>query len=298
MSYNNSSIKIYTNLLNHDPNNREYNLNYAPNSEPSASGETYTCSGGDTSGPLYDLVDNKQDTVVTFDSDSQNTTITIDFDLTSNITPDAVIIMGHNFESNATLEIQRATVAQTIVNGYSGSLQEEGYFQLEGGAVDDTEYDAYDSCLLCTFDGTAGNDWQIELTPGAGSYISDLEIGEVAFCNTWTQPHAPEVDSWQDSVEYNADVTPSRGGQNYSQGYGGERKAWNLSWTAMDNAKKEALQQAFRETKGPRFPFWIDMGEDASDVFLYYVRLTTNPVYTPIAGGTLWNVSISIRAEI
>lgn len=301
MSYFNAPIKIYTNLLNHATTGatRDYNLNYDPANEPSVSGETYTSSGGEASGALYDLVDNKQDTVVTFDSNGQSTTITIDFDLTTSISPDALIVMNHNFESNAKIRILKSGSAQTIVNGFSGNIQEEGHLQLEGGSVNSTSWNSvYDKHLVATFSGSSGSAWELELTPGAANYISDITIGEVAFCNTWTAPHAPEVEGWQDTIDYNNDTISARGGQAYSQGYGGERKAWNLSWTGLTNTQKDNLQQAFRETKGSQFPFWVDLGEDVSDAYLHYVRLASKPVYTPIAGGTLWNASFSIRQEI
>ncbi len=99
----NRAITYYPNYLYYDSGDLESNTNMDVENEPTITGESWTASGGEdddgTEGnAAYDLVDNKRGSVVTIDSDSQGTTILIDFDLSSNITIDTVLIDECLFE--------------------------------------------------------------------------------------------------------------------------------------------------------------------------------------------------------
>lgn len=306
MAYNQKSIVFYPNLLKEHQSLRERLLNFNPENEPTLTGETYTCSGGETSGALYDLVDDSIETVVTIDTFPQTTNPVINFDTSTEIEIDTVIIAGHNLDSSdAEIEIKYNTsTTADINNSYSGSQGLNGGFECSADSLDSEVSDVgSDGVTLFSIDDgenstVTDDNFVIDITYGSSSYDDDIEIGEISFCKSWTAPHAPEVESWQDTLEYGTELVNSTGGKNYGIGYYGERKRWNLSWTGMSNAKKTSLEQVFRTTKGSRHPLWVDLGENASAPYLYYVRFAGNPVFTPIAGGTLWNVSISIRQEI
>ena len=153
---------------------------YDATAEPSASGETYTCSGGETSGALYDLLDNRRSSVVTFDSNGEASSPTIDFDTTNDVSLFSfVIIDNHNLDSaNAGVEVQASTVKQAIDASYAGALESATELQSVGDNVVDCESDGV--LLILLDDPPTDNDIQIVTRPPLGGYTADITIGEIA----------------------------------------------------------------------------------------------------------------------
>ena len=304
MSYFQQAIKIYTNQLNYDSADREAAVNYDPENEPSMTGESYKNSDDSsfgTTGALFDLVDNKLNSVATFETNSQTTTATIDFDLTNNITFDATIIGNHNFKTaDAKITVKDGGIAVAVTNSRSGTQQPDGQWKLSN--IDSVSTNvvtvASDGCMIITHASTTSKNIQVT-TDDVSTYDADITIGEVCLCNTWTAPHAPDIETWQDISNAANNVMNTQGGQNYSVGFHGERREWNMVWTGVSTSVKEELEQVYRGTKGARNPFWVDLGEYTSDRhYLHYVRFVDNQlVSTPLAGGTLWVVTLRFRQE-
>ena len=305
MSYYKQAIKIYPNLLNHHTSQRETSLNYNPEAEPSITGETFTNSGGETALPCYDLVDDKLSAVVTTDSNGQTPNVTVDFDLSGNITANAIIVANHNFNTaGADISPEHTGTGMTIVTAWGGAQDVKGAFQcssetLGGAGSVALVVTPTDGLLLINFSDVTDNNWELVIEENDTQFDADITIGEVIISQKWTSPHAPEVTSWNDSVEYGNVINQAAGGQNYGVGYHGERKGWSLSWQHLTQTQYDNLQQVFRITKGSRHPFFIDLGEHATNQYLHFVRLVGDSFSaTPLAGGLFWNVSFQIKAEL
>jgi len=71
---------------------------YIEGSEPSIVTQNYESSGGETTGPAYDLVDARRNTQITIDTSGETTDFQFDIDLSANITGmDFMILDNHNF---------------------------------------------------------------------------------------------------------------------------------------------------------------------------------------------------------
>ena len=110
----NGSVVFYPNYA--------WYLGYTATAEP-VTNLTFTCSGGETSGSLYDIVDGKRSTKVTIDSNTE-TSFVIDYDLSATGDFDYCIIDNHNLmTAEAYVRIRNgASVTQTINDAWSGPL--------------------------------------------------------------------------------------------------------------------------------------------------------------------------------
>lgn len=303
MSYFQRNMVFYPNYLFYHSSEKEYERNFSPSAEPSVSGPTYTNSDGSTSGPLFDLVDNKRNTVCTLASHAG--TVTIDIDLTSAIVSlDTVIIDNHtiNASSGATVLVQEATTKKAMTAAYQSNG--DNVDRYKGGQDTDamtitsdvTGVDD-DGLLLMKFTPYDASDMQIVFTPvGAGTGV--IEIGEICLSKSWTPPHAPDIDPWEDNFNFPGENILTPGGQIYGIGNHGSRRAWRLSWSHISQTHKENLQQVYEAAHGGKNPMYFDLGE-GSDPYIYYGRFIERSLsMRPMTGGTVWNVSFGLTTDV
>ena len=264
--------------------------------EPTLSGETYTNSGGETTGPLYDLLDNRRTNVVTMDSLSQTNIMTVRIDLTTSITCTALIIDNHNLKTAACIcDFEQGAVDVSIISSHSGTL---------GTALTDdspgaTFVPSADGVTLMTFTSAADTRWDLQIND-VSAYDADVTIGEILLSAEFAPAHNPEYGSDLDYRMDGSEFTESDGGQRYGfSTHSNDRRAWRLTWKFMSDSDMSNLEDIFFFTRGSKFPFYIDLQdiEGNSTPTLYYVRFM-RPLRFKQLTKDAWQVTVDIEEEI
>ena len=283
------SVTFYWNAANH--------YGFDATAEPSNSGESYTCSGGEKTGVLYDLVDNRRTNVTTWDTSEQSVTTTIRLDLTSSATCSTVIIDNHNLKSaEADVDIEQGGFNISLTSSYSGTLGSETSEDSTAGTPDT------DGITIINFTGVADTQWEVELNynVGIGNFEDDIYIGEIVFGNWKAPTNNPEL---QPIFSYDMPGSSYRetdGGQRYGFSTHEERrKGWRMTWKYMSDSDKDDLEEFFNKVRGSKYPFYIDLSGPLGNTnpTLYYVRFTKPLSFTGITKDA-WQVSIDIEEEI
>lgn len=287
------SITFYPNYIHYK--------GFDASAEPSITGQNYASSGGETTGAAYDLVDSKRDNLITLDTNGEGTDFTVDYDLTSNITSaDFCIIDNQNF-STAACDVKLTYSGGSDITDagvYSGTLG-------TGTQLRTIEYDsnwllsstiAGDEIILMKFDSQTENNWEVNgRDTGGTNFEADVTIGEIFVGKEFATSFQPEIGLIKSS-DWGVDVLQSKGGQRYGFKKYGERKAWKLNWIYITDAEKTNFETLWTVTEGRRYPFYIDLGENANPT-LYFVRFAMNDlVFTEVPGA--WKVSIVLEEEI
>jgi len=276
------------------PNNIHY-AGFDAAAEPTITGETYTSSGGETSGAVYDLVDNRETNKVTIDTNAAATTIPIRLDVTSSLSCDFAIIGNHNLNtSGALFDIEQGGANVTLTASYSGTLGSETAADAAAGTPD------ADGVTLVTFSSVADTQWEIELDSSDGNYDADATIGEIAFGASKAPSFNPELQPLFGYDMPGSSYNESDGGQRYGfSTHTDERRSWRMTWKYMSDVDKKKLEDVFLWTRGVKFPFYIDLGPvlRATNPQLYYVRFVRPLSFTGLTADA-WQVTIDIEEEI
>jgi hypothetical protein len=283
----NGSVVFYPNYA--------WYLGYVATAEP-VTNLTFTCSGGETSGSLYDIVDGKRSTVVTVDSDT-DTAFYFDWDLSATGDFDFCVIDEHNLKDiEANTRIQNgAGTTQTINDAWSGPLG--GPLAAENISSNIVDIPDYNEMLLIHADSSfSDNEFRVYVSNGEGM-VGDATIGEITFGLRFEPSIAPEILPIEGANYDGVTVRRTKGGQNISHGFYGERKVWRLKWNYMNSTDFAALQTVIQATSGPRYPFYIDLGESATP-HLYFVRFLDNHFHHRKLTTGAYEVSLLIESEV
>ena len=282
-------VTIYANYLPY--------AGYSATDEPSVVNETYESSGGETTGPAYDVADNKRTTLLTIDTNAQTTNPIIDFDLTTNMVDvDFAIIDNHNFNTAGVKVGIAESLASIDMTAYeaSGPGVTTAASTVTASQVI-TPVDGISLILLST--ATTGNDWKVGIEENGANYTANVTIGEIILGKKFAFSYAPDTPE-EISTFDGVTNTVSRGGQKSSFKSYGVRKAWKLSWPILLEADKTSLQTIYEDiTEGSHRPFYIDLGEESTPK-LYYVRFMDNSLRIRKLTAQAYEVSFMIESEI
>ena len=281
------SVTFYPNLIQY--------AGFDAAAEPSNAGETYTCSGGETSGPLYDLLDNRRTNICTWDTNGESVVTTARIDVSSSITNDFCIIDNHNLNScDVNIDIEQGGSEVSINSSYSGTLGSELSADSSISVPD------ADGVSLFLTIGASDTQWEIEMTPDTANFTADIYIGEICLGTSFAPDFNPEL---QPTFGYDlpgSSYRESEGGQRYGfSTHTNERRAWHFQWKYMSDADKSLLEDIFLFTGGVKFPFYIDLGPilGATNPQLFYVRFMRPLSFKGITKDA-WQVDIYIEEEI
>lgn len=277
------------------PNYIHY-VGYAAADEPSITTQGYACSGGETTGPAYDLVDGRRTSVITVDTSGEATDFTVDFDLTANITNcNFCIVDNHNFlTATANLVIRNNVNTEMTPTAYSGTLGAQlSAVNLSSNIM----LIPTDGVLLATFAASSENNWDLSFTDfDAANYSADVTMGEVVLGVSFSPAISPEINVVK-GYQYGSSYVQSDGGQRYGFNKFASRKTWILNWAYMSEANKTSLEAVFAITQGSRYPFYINLGE-TSPPTIYLVRFATDALeFTQKTAGA-YGISIKVEQEI
>ena len=264
---------------------------FAAASEPEVTTVSYTSSGGETSGGVYDVLDAKRTTLLTTTTDGLSDTFGIDLDLNASIlNANFMIVDNHNlYDAEAEITFHYGVGNTSITTtSYSGALG-SAMTAFSGNQPND------DGVILSTFSALSSANWELQIDP-ISNYAADITFGEWFVGKYFSPSTAPEV---YDVVRnyHGVNVSRSLGGQNSSKKYYGERKAWTLKWSYVDESDKDSFLTVFGKTEGPRYPFYIDLGEESTPK-LYFVRLTENTLKIRKLTASAYEVSFTIESEV
>lgn len=284
------------------PNYIHY-IGYAAASEPSITGETYTLSGGETSGAVYDVVDNSNNNVVTIDSNAQSTNPIIDFDLSGDITgADFAIVDNSNLvTAKADTTIKYGGTTQALSTVYQGALGSAMTSVSISSNEADTKSDGADGIVLFNFDGTrTSTNWEVYFDYDGNvllQYAADITIGEVAIGVSFAPAFAPELDQVFGYNYKHVQVNESLGGMKYAVKRGEGQRMWRLHFLNISNNEKSSMETIFDITGGRTYPFWIDLGEAATPQ-LYYVRFASDSLDFRERTYDSWSLTFMIEEEL
>lgn len=281
------SVTFYSNYIQY--------AGFAAATEPTVTGETFTNSGGETSGATYDLLDNRRTNVVTLDTNGQSTTIQLRVDATNSHTNNFSIIDNHNLNTaGALFDIEQGGTNITLSNSYSGSLRSELSTDSAAGTPD------ADGITLTTFSSVTDTQWEYELDTDNGNYNADITVGEMFFGFSKSPANNPELQSIFSYDLPGSSYRESDGGQRYGFGtHTNIRRGWRLTWKYMSDTNKTDLEFVFNVTAGVKRPFYIDLSGPLGNTnpTLYFVRFMKPLSFTQITQDA-WQVIVEIEEEI
>ncbi len=277
------------------PNYINY-VGYDKTAEPSITTQGYTCSGGESTGPAYDLLDGRRTTVIAIDTNGEATDFTVDFDLTANITLcNFCIIDNHNFATaQAELKIRYNVSTEVTPTAWGGALGS----QLTVTNVTDNLISRPDNgMMLAIFTGATENNWDIIFNDEGGlNYAADVTMGEVFLGVSCTPSISPNINPTK-SYMYGSTVLRADGGQKYGFKHHGARRGWRLSWDYLSSTDKTNLEKVFAVTEGMRYPFYVDLGE-TSPPTLYLVRFNQESLDFQQKTVNAYGLTIDLEEEI
>lgn len=266
--------------------------------EPSITGNNYVSSGSETTGALYDLLDNRRTNVVTIDSSGESGQIVIRTDVTSAMNCDFCIIDNHSLNSaGAACDILQGTVGVSIANSYSGTLGSELSDDSPGG----TFTPGADGITLVTFTDASDTRWELTMDETVANFAADITMGEIVLGNAWGPPTNPELQPLFNYDMPGSSFRESDGGQRYGfSTHSNSRRAWRLTWKYMSDQSKLTLEtNVFNWTRGGKYPLYVDLGPVLGDTNprLYYVRFMKPLSFTGITKDA-WQVTVDIEEEL
>ncbi len=278
--------------------NKIWSAGFDAAAEPSVTTQGYTCSGGESTGPAYDLLDAKRASVITIDTASETTDFTIDYDLTANIADaDFTIIDNHNLATaDAKIRFRyydSSWITATMPNAYSGLLGSELTSESISSNVIAKPTDGVLLAIITPDDFLNEFAWSFD---GATEFNVDITMGEILIGISFTpavSPEEPTIISNYDGITVNR----TWGGQNIAVKRYGERKAWRLTWPVVDEDDKDEFIRVWNDCNGPMYPFYIDLGE-ATNPQLYNVRFIDHSLQIQRLSANAYKVSVSVESEV
>ena len=265
--------------------------------EPSVSGQVATMSGAETTGPLYDLVDNRRTNTLSLDTNGETTAAVIRLDLTTSISATGMIIDNHNLNTaGALLDLAQGAADVTITASYSGTLGSEltGDTILSGNSTIDT-----DGVTLLQFSSVSDTRWDLTIDD-VSTFSADVTLGEIFLSNYFAPSFNPEL---QPTFGYDmpgSSYRESDGGQRYGfSTHTNKRRSWRLMWKYMSDSDKSNLEDIFLFTGGTKYPFYIDLNGPlgSTNPHLFYVRFMRPLSFIGLTKDA-WQVTIDIEEEI
>jgi hypothetical protein len=245
--------------------------------EPSITGQGYLCSGGESTGPAYDLFDCKRTSIITMDTYDEADNPIIDIDLTTDLaTCDFALLDNHNCltaGANICIKYGASTTYTYLSKGYSGLLGSQTTDETISSNYVVTPHNGV-CLLLCDMDHviSAENNYEMGFDANAGDTLfnADVTAGEVAFGVRFSPTYSPDIDD-AFGQNYPIIINESDAGQRVAFKKQGLRRTWRLGWEYLTPADKTGFETLWAVTGGGLYPFWVDLGE-TSPPTLYYVR--------------------------
>jgi hypothetical protein len=264
--------------------------------EPSISGQVATMSGGETTGPLYDLLDNRRTTQLSIDTNGETTAAVIQVDATASLTADYAIIDNHNLKTaDAFYYIEQGDALITGISAaYSGALGSA----LTADVVNTGEVTVgIDGIALVLFTSAADTKWEL-LIKDTDTFDADVVLGELVLGSAISLSAVPEQDPNYDYGYKTSGYIESGGGSKYGYGVSNTgQQRWRLNFKYMLDADVVLLKGVLDITKGSKYPFYIDLGESATP-HLYRVRFLENTLNFKKLTGGAWSGYVLIEEEI
>ncbi|MHA2039694.1 MAG: hypothetical protein ACW98X_25025 [Promethearchaeota archaeon] len=266
--------------------------------EPTITGETFTCSGGETADPGYDLLDNRRTNVITYDSTGQTTAIVNRIDASSSHTNNFCILDNHNLNTDeAKVDLAQGGSGITLTNSYSGTLGEELSTDGISGGV--SALIGEDGVTLILFGSVSDTRWDVTIDD-ISTHQADITLGEICFGFYKTTSTNPELQPIFGYDVPGASFRESDGGQRYGfSTYRTERRSWRMTWKYITDSEKADFEWAYLLSVGTKFPFYIDLSGPLGNTnpTLFYVRFMRPLSFTGITKDA-WQVTIDIEEEI
>ena len=282
------SVTFYPNYI--------MSVGYNAAAEPSIVSQTYTCSGGETTGAAYDLVDNRNSNVITIDTFENGTEFTVDFDLTAVITgSDFAILDNHNLTTaSGDIKVEYGGTPLALPTAYEGVLGTA----LAASTISTNEVvTPANGVLLINWSSLTVSNYEFILDDFSAGFDADVTMGEIIIGKKFTPSFSPELNNTNSYSHPGVDVVRSSGGPKYGfSTHDSGVNSWKMNWKFMSDADKVLLKAVYDVTVGGKYPFYIDLGESATP-HLYRVRFTGEPTFTQLTKDA-WAITVTVEEEL
>ena len=285
------AVTFYTNMFNY--------AGFSAAAEPSITVQGYACSGAETTGPAYDLVDGRRTNVITIDTNGETGAFTVDMDMTS--VPGAGstfgIIDNHNFNTAAAeIKFTYGGATTTITTAYEGAL---GSALAASTVTSNVVQEPADGILLATWSALQVQNYEVSIEDdGSGNFSADVTMGEWIIGLAITTSTGPELRSNERYMYQGINVLETDGGQKFGfSKHTSPQRQWQLKWIHLTANDKSNLEYVFNVTRGRKYPFYIDFGLDATPR-LYLVRFMQDDLpFVKVTEGS-YGLTINVEEEI
>lgn len=285
-------VIFYTNAIHYS--------GFDATAEPSIADQVATMSGGETSGPLYDLLDNRRTNTLSVDTNGETQDFTIQIELTSSIVADYIIIDNHNLNTAEALYI--AAYSATPIapdSSYSGSYGTETSADTISGIGDTAVTPAADGITVTNFSDQTDDTWQIAFDD-VDTFDADCTMGEISIGNQRETTFNPELQPVFSYDMPGSSLRESGGGQRYGfSTHENKRRGWRFNWKHMTDGDKSNLEEVFLYQSGIKNPFYIDLSGPLGNTnpTLFYVRFT-GPLNFKKLTENAWALDLMLEEEI
>jgi|7_EtaG_2_1085326.scaffolds.fasta_scaffold09998_2 hypothetical protein len=288
------------------------NLAYGSKStNPSSSIVPATGSYGGTTAPHFDLVDGRSNPQLTIGIDALNIDPEIEMDLLDfpSVGVNSVIIDNHNLET-AHVKGNDAKVMRVEVEYGSSKLMhlDTAYEGNRSGSLSAAtmasskvsfKEDGF-SVMNATGSGLVQKEWLLDFDRSNSQvYTENALIGEIGMCHRFDTPFNPDVNTWNESIEYDGvNVQEAIGGNQFATELHKSRRIFSMTWSRLLLAQRQEFEDFFDLLGGQKWPFWISFNSDSTTPRFYKVRLISDTVKFSEKAPRAYELRFAVKEEL
>lgn len=282
------------------PNGLQY-YGFNKSTYPQMNGQNYACSGGQTTGRLYDLTDNRNSALLTVGTNGEDTEFNIKHVNTSEISgANFIVLDNHNLKTaNAKIIVDDVYTVLPIVpiSSKSGTL---------GSALaNDTIYgDAFipsqNGITLAKLPATdikATKGFEVNFRMVGSTFSANITLGELVLGKSFTPSVNPE---YGEAFEFGyandgLSLYTNKSGRRFVSHFHSERRFWKLDFNCVTESELAEFRRIFQITRG--YPLYVSFDSDSNTPTVYRVRIVNSYNAIPIAAG-LYEVVVEMEEEL
>lgn len=280
------------------PNEIQY-YGFNHSTQPSISGQDFTSSGGETTGALYDLLDNRRSARVQINTNGETVAADITIVPTANISScNFAIIDNHNLKSaDAKIYINDEYSASlvSIINSKSGTL---GSAMSADSVTTGIITISANGTTLINIAATnfTTNGWTLDIDD-VNIFDANVLLGEFAAGKSFTPSVNPE---YGEAFEFGyandgLSLYTNKSGRRFVSHFHSERRFWKLDFNCVTESELAEFRRIFQITRG--YPLYVSFDSDSNTPTVYRVRIVNSYNAIPIAAG-LYEVVVEMEEEL
>ena len=288
------------------------NLAYGNKStNPSSSIVPATGSYGGTTAPHFDLVDGRSNPQLTIGIDALNIDPEIEMDLADwpSVGVNSVIIDNHNLETAHIKNNDGKVMRVEVEYGTSKLMHLDSAFEgnrsgsLSAATMASSKVSFKEdgfTVMNATGSGLVQKEWLLDFDRSHSAvYTENALIGEIGMCHRFDTPFNPDVNTGNESIEYDGvRVQEAIGGNQFSTELHKSRRIFEMTWSRLLLAQRQEFEDFFDLIGGQKWPFWISFNSDSTSPRFYKVRLISDTVKFSEKATRAYELRFAVKEEL